>query len=190
MYDQAHTQAYINNDHLGGGLINAYIQQANLTAAFCVPYVCKKHKDFMGKTWKLCTIYQHNLHFTGFKKAEMKSILLKDHKAEFLFSCFLMFHSPAQTNFKNVQCLPLITFLRMSLKKKRKKQKTRMAHYRKLDDIYRASTNKRPRLKTVKGMGGIKSIWLCMIKPIIRGKWDRWMRLSCWVDLLHMHVLC
>ena len=84
-----HTQAYINNDHLGRGFINAYTQQASLPAAFCMPYVCKKHKDFMGKTWKLCTIYRHNLHFTGFKKEKMKSILLQDQKAEFLSSFFL-----------------------------------------------------------------------------------------------------
>lgn len=74
MYDQAHTQAYINNDHLGGGLINAYPQQARLTAAFCEPYVCREHKDFMCKTLKLCTIDWHNLNFTGFKKGETKSI--------------------------------------------------------------------------------------------------------------------
>lgn len=49
-YDQAHTEAYINNDHVGGGLFNAYTQQASLTAAFCVPYVSKARKDFMGET--------------------------------------------------------------------------------------------------------------------------------------------
>lgn len=47
MNDQAHTQAYINNDHVGGGLINAYAQQLRLTA---LPYVSKKHNDFIGKT--------------------------------------------------------------------------------------------------------------------------------------------
>lgn len=95
MYDQAHTQAYINNDDVGGGLINAYTQQERLTAAFCVPYVCKKHKILWVK-------HESFVQFTDIicisldsKTGKMKSIRLQDHKAAFLLSRFLMFHSPA-----------------------------------------------------------------------------------------------
>lgn len=93
LYDQTHIQAYINNYHVGG-LINAYTQQVRLTAAFCVPYVSKKHNHFMGETWKLCTIYCLNLHFTGLKKTRWRVSYSRTTKLRFFSGIFWCFTHP------------------------------------------------------------------------------------------------